>query len=174
MKKDKKESNFAFIDAQNVNLAIQDQWWKLDWRKLRIYLKDKYRVNKAYLFIWYISNNQDLYTFLQWCWYILIFKDVLELKSGKTKWNVDAELVLQTMIDYNDYTKAIIITWDWDFACLIKYFYSKNKLAKLIVPNKFKYSIFLKQTAKEKIDNLTNIKGKLEFKTVKTKKGPTN
>jgi len=45
------EKNYAFIDAQNVNLAIKDQKWSLDWKKLRVYLKDKYKVGKAYLFI---------------------------------------------------------------------------------------------------------------------------
>ena len=89
-----KLNNYAFIDSQNLNLAIKDQWWKLDWNRLRIYLKDKYKISRAYIFIWYISFNQDMYTYLQSIWYILIFKPVLELKSWKTKWNVDAELVL--------------------------------------------------------------------------------
>lgn len=157
------ENNFAFIDTQNVNLSIKDQWWKLDWKKFRIYLKDKYKITKTYLFIGFIPNNQQMYTFFQDCWYTLVFKPVLNLKDWKTKWNVDAELVLQAMIDYSKYDKAIIVTWDGDFACLVKYFYEKNKLSKLIVPNKNKYSIFLKQTAKEKIESLTNLKEKLHF-----------
>lgn len=157
------ENNFAFIDTQNVNLSIKDQWWKLDWKKFRIYLKDKYKITKTYLFIGFIPNNQQMYTFFQDCWYTLVLKPVLNLKDWKTKWNVDAELVLQAMIDYSKYDKAIIVTWDGDFACLVKYFYEKNKLSKLIVPNKNKYSIFLKQTAKEKIESLTNLKEKLHF-----------
>ncbi|MBU0627425.1 hypothetical protein KKH82_08710 [Patescibacteria group bacterium] len=62
------------------------------------------------------------------------------------------------MIDYNKYDKAIVITGDGDFACLIKYFYEKNKLLTLIVPNEKKYSIFLKKTAKERIVTLTALK----------------
>jgi hypothetical protein len=34
----------------------------------------------------------------------------------------------------------------------------------LIVPNERKYSIFLRKTAKEKIDSLTNLRTKLEYK----------
>jgi hypothetical protein len=47
----KKANNYAFIDSQNVNLAIRDQGWKLDWKRFRIYLKEKYGVTKAFLFI---------------------------------------------------------------------------------------------------------------------------
>lgn len=157
------EQNFVFIDAQNVNLAIKDQWRKLDWKKFRIYLKDKYKVKKVYLFVWYIPENQSMYTFFEDNGYTLIFKPVMELKSWKTKWNVDAELVLQAMIDYKLYKKAVIVTWDGDFACLIKYLQKKNKLLKLIVPNHKKYSIFLKQSAWWKIDSLTNLRKKLQF-----------
>ncbi len=164
------EKNFAFIDTQNVNLSVRDQWWKLDRKAFRIYLQEKYHIDKAYLFIGYIHDNQLMYTFFQTCGYILIFKPVLSLKDGTTKWNVDAELVLQSMIDYKKYDRAIIVTGDSDFSCLVKYLYDQKKLLKLIVPNKHKYSLFLKKTAKEKIDNLTNLEEKLSFNQ---KKGPT-
>ena len=158
------ENNYAFIDAQNVNLAIKDQWWNLDWKRLRVYLKDKYKVSRAYLFIGYIVSNADLYSFLQKCWFLLIFKPVLTLKSWKTKWNVDAELVLQAMVDYKKYNKAVIITWDWDFACLIWHLRKQSKLKKLIVPNYNRYSSFLKIEWQWFIDSLTNLRKKLEHK----------
>lgn len=159
------EENFAFIDAQNVNLSIRDQGWKLDWRKLYKHLWKMYHVQKVFLFIGYIPTNQDMYTFLQSIWYILIFKPVMELKSWKTKWNVDAELVLQAMIELGNYDKAIIITWDGDFACLVRYLKKAEKLKSLIVPNESRYSIFLKKEWKWLIDSLTNKRKKLEYKT---------
>ncbi len=161
------EKNYAFIDAQNVNLAIKDQKWSLDWKKLRVYLKDKYKVGKAYLFIWYVSENTDLYSFLQESWFLLVFKPVLELESWKTKWNVDAELVLQSMIEYKKYNKAVIVTWDWDFACLVWYLRKKWKLKRLIVPNQKRYSSFLKVEWQGFIDSLTNLKKKLQYKKKK-------
>ena len=33
--------NYAFIDGQNVNLAIRDLGWRLDFKRFRIYLKEK-------------------------------------------------------------------------------------------------------------------------------------
>jgi len=39
----KKElNNYAFIDSQNLNLGIQKLGWKLDYRKFRVYLAEKY------------------------------------------------------------------------------------------------------------------------------------
>ena len=160
----KKQKNYAFIDSQNVNLAIRDQGWSLDWARFFIYLREKYQVEETYLFIGYIQSNQELYNFLQKCWYILVFKPVLELKSWKTKWNVDAELVLQAMIDYDRYEKAVIITGDGDFACLVRHLRKHDKLRRLIVPNKDKYSAFLRIEWQWAIDSLTNLKQKLEHK----------
>ena len=159
-----KKYNSTFIDAQNVNLAIREQWWKLDWIKLFKHLKKKYKSEKNYIFIWYISKNQKLYNFLKKIWYILIFKDVLVLEDWKTKWNVDAELVLQVMIELNNFDKAIIITWDWDFACLIRHLRKIWKLKELIVPNKSKYSWFLKKAWWCYLSSLTEKKNKLELK----------
>lgn len=168
----KTEHNYAFIDTQNLNLSIKDLWRKLDRKKLRKHLLKKYGVQKVYLFIWYIASNQDLYSFFQDCWYHLIFKPVLEL-NGKTKGNVDAELVLQAMIDFNTYDKAVIITGDGDFACLIKHLYEKKKLLTLIVPNHKRYSVFLKRAAKDKIDSIANKKTKLEYQPPKKNKKKT-
>ena len=76
---------YAFIDSQNLNLGVKSQGWKLDWRKFRQYLRNKYNVNKAYIFIGQVAGNELLYTFLQECGYILIFKPTLECRVGK-KW----------------------------------------------------------------------------------------
>ncbi len=156
-------NNYAFIDTQNVNLSIKNQWWKIDRKKLFIYLREQLDVTKAYLFIWYVPENQPLYSFFQDIGYHLIFKPVLHLKTWQTKGNVDAELVLQAMIDYPHYDKAIIITGDGDFACVVKYLYDTDKLARLIVPNENRYSVFLQKVAKEKLDSLTNLQKKLGY-----------
>jgi predicted nuclease of predicted toxin-antitoxin system len=67
------------------------------------------------------------------------------------------------MIDYERYDKAIIITWDWDFACLVKYLKNKWKLRTLIVPNFKKYSYFLKKEWWHLIDSLSNKREILEY-----------
>jgi len=145
--KKKQENNYAFIDSQNVNLSIQELGWKLDFRKFRIYLKDKYNISKAYLFIGYMAEHQDLYTNLQNFGYVLVFKPTLKYKDGSVKGNCDAELVLQAMIEFNNYDKAVIVTGDGDFHCLVQYLYAKDKLKHVLVPNQNKYSALLKKSA---------------------------
>lgn len=141
----KKKNNYAFIDSQNLNLSIHDQGWNLDFKKFRIYLADKYKIGKAFLFIGYVPENQSLYTHLQKDGFILIFKPTLKLPSGKVKGNVDAELVLHAMIEYDNYDKALIITGDGDFFCLVDYLAKKKKLLKLMIPNKKQYSSFFRK-----------------------------
>ena len=138
-------NNFAFIDSQNLNLAIRDQGWKLDFRKFYIYLKDRFHISKAFLFIGYVAGNESLYTSLQRSGYIVIHKPTLALKNGEIKGNVDAELVLHAMIEYDNYEKAVIVSGDGDFHCLIEYLQEKGKLERIIVPNKYKYSKLLKK-----------------------------
>ncbi|MEK7061425.1 MAG: hypothetical protein AAB954_02075 [Patescibacteria group bacterium] len=45
--------NYAFIDSQNLNLGVRSLGWRLDWRKFRQYLRNKYNVTKAFTFIGY-------------------------------------------------------------------------------------------------------------------------
>jgi len=93
----KPATNSAFIDSQNVNLGIQSLGWKLDWRRFRVYLAEKYGVGKAFLFVGYIPQNQQLYASLQQYGFILVFKPVLAAKSAHAKGNVDADLVLKAI-----------------------------------------------------------------------------
>ena len=140
----KLQNNFAFIDSQNLNLAVRDLGWLLDFKKFRVYLKEKYQVTKAFLFIGFIEGNNDLYTNLQDAGFICVFKPTLKYKDGTTKGNCDAELVLRAMIEYSNYEKAVIVTGDGDFCCLVKYLIEKNKLKVVLIPNRFKFSGLLK------------------------------
>lgn len=137
-------TNYAFIDSQNVNLAVRSLGWKLDWRRFRVYLKEKYGVQKAFLFIGYVEGNNELYITLQEAGFLCIFKPTLQYKDGSTKGNCDAELVLQVMIEYPNYKKAVIVTGDGDFYCLVKYLLEQNKFSTLLVPDRRRYSALLK------------------------------
>jgi len=162
-----KEIVYAFIDSNNLNLGIEALRWRLDWRKFRIYMKEKYNVSIAYLFIGYIPTNQDLYSSLQKAGYILVFKPTIPDKNGNTKGNIDADLVLQTMIDYNNYDKAIIVSSDGDFYSLVKYLYENSRLRLVMSPYNKTCSSLLKKSAKEKIVFMDNLRGKLEYKGTK-------
>ena len=134
----------------------------MDFRRFRIYLKEKYGIAKAFIFIGYVPQNQALYTNLQKDGYILVFKPTLNLPGG-IKGNVDAELVLHTMIEYPNYDKALIITGDGDFYCLVDYLLKKDKLLKLLAPNLYAYSSLYRKLTTH-INFMNNLKDKLKLK----------
>ena len=157
------QNNYAFIDSQNLNLAIREQGWVLDFKRFRKYLEDKYKVTKAFLFIGFIPQNQDLYTSLQKAGYILVFKPTLYLPDGKVKGNVDAELVLHAMIEFPHYDKAVIVTGDGDFYCLVDYLRKNDKLLKLMIPNRNRYSSLFRKLMSD-IVFMNELRGKLEHR----------
>jgi len=93
--------------------------------------------------------------------YILVFKPTLKLPDGRAKGNVDAELVLHTMIEYPNYEKAIIVTGDGDFYCLVEYLLKMDKLLQLMIPNKEKHSSLFRKMMGH-IIFMNNLKGLLE------------
>jgi len=158
-----KENNYAFIDSQNVNMGVEELGWKLDFRKFIIYLKEKYSVKIAYLFIGYLPENQNLYANLQKYGYVLVFKPVMKDGGGKPKGNVDADLVLRTMVEYCKYDKAVIVSSDGDFYSLVEHLYGKGKLKAVLSPNKEKCSILLRKKARERMFFMDTLRGKLEY-----------
>ena len=132
----KKPVVYAFIDSQNLNMGVRSEGWKLDYRKLRQYLRNKYDVSIAYIFIGFIEGNSLLYARLQKAGFILIFKPTMQLPDGTVKGNVDAELVLHAMIEYPKYDQAIIVSGDGDFYCLVEHLEKNGKLLKVMAPNK--------------------------------------
>ncbi len=165
----KYKNTYAFIDSQNLNLSIKEQGWTLDFNRFRTYLKDKYGVDKAFLFIGYVATNQDLYISLQSYGYILVFKPTLILPTGKPKGNVDAELVMHAMLEYPSYEKAVIVTGDGDYYCLIDHLRKTNKLLRLLVPNQYKYSSLLRKFAIQ-IMFMNGLKNKLQYRDPQKKK----
>lgn len=169
-KKNKSPVVYAFIDSQNLNLGVQSAGWKLDFRKFRLYLKNKYDVSKAYLFIGQVAGQEEMYRSLQEMGYVLIFKPATQyMRDGRitTKGNVDAELVLySSAILFDKYDKAIIITGDGDFYCLVEYLLRKKKLLHLLVPND-KFSKLLGGFYKY-IVRIQQLRPKLEYKKTRS------
>jgi uncharacterized protein (TIGR00288 family) len=168
-----KEKNYAYIDSQNLNLGIQKQGWKLDYKKFRVYLREKYSVEKAYMFIGFVALNQKLYDKLQEAGFILKFKPTIPDADGKIKGNVDADLVLQAMIDVAEYEKAIIISSDGDFYSLVQHLGEKGKLKAVMSADENNCSTLLKQAAKDKLQYMHDLRSKLEYTFEGKKKSTT-
>jgi len=147
---------YAFIDSQNLNLGVSKDInkkgklvykdWKLDMVKFHRYLSEKFRVQKAILFIGYLENYRDMYKSFKQYGYDIVFKPTVRNEFGKAKGNVDAEIVLySSAIMYKDYDIAIVVSGDGDFYCLYKFLKTNNKLKNILIPNKFSQSTLLKE-----------------------------
>ena len=152
----KKSTVYAFIDSQNLNLGTSKDiyrgkqlvygGWRLDFKKFRIYLSDKYRAERAFLFIGYIKQNELLYKKLKSYGYTLVYKPTVKDNFGKAKGNIDAELVLHaSAIEYANYDQAVVVSGDGDFYCLHKFLLKKGKLRAIIIPNRKSESSLLRE-----------------------------
>ena len=154
---------YAFIDSQNLNLGVKNDvynkdkikiysGWKLDFKKFYFYLKNKYHVSRAILFIGKVPGNEPLYEYLTSIGYELEFKPTLSFVDAngdpQTKGNVDAELVLHTMLELDNFDKAIIVAGDGDYFCLVEYLVKIEKLLHIVISNRFRYSKLLKPFVK--------------------------
>lgn len=131
-------TNYAFIDGQNFNKSLEVITEELevlevelDMKAFRLYLTEKYSVKIAYYFIGHIPKYQKIYDKLISQGYEIKFKEVA-VQEDNIKGNVDVNLTLQSMIDINNYEKAVIVTSDGDYACLVEYLHSLGKLECLI------------------------------------------
>jgi uncharacterized LabA/DUF88 family protein len=156
-------TTYAFIDSQNLNMGVGEDMtargrrvyhgWRLDFMKFRRFLKDKYKVEQAFLFVGNLAGNEGLYEYLQRSGYVVVLKPTTEFKDAegttKVKGNVDTDLVLYAAAkELGNYDKAVIVSGDGDFLSLFDYLESKGKLGKLIIPNKLRYSQLLNAYAK--------------------------
>ena len=152
--------NYAFIDGNNIHLGIKQLNWKVDYKKFRIYLRDKFSVVKAYYFIGHILENEKLYNYLTASGYTMIYKPVVQDATGVVKGNCDAELVLQAMIDINNYDQAVIVSSDGDFTCLADYLQQNSKLRTVLAPHPDTTSVLLKKKIAN-IEFMDHLKKKL-------------
>lgn len=145
MTEDIKKGNYAFIDGQNLHSGVKKSGWKLDHKKFREFLREEFGVSRAYIFIGYMEEQQELYNVLQEAGFVLFFKPLLRYEDGTVKGNVDAELIVQTLIEKDKYDQAVIVSGDGDFVSMLRHLNGENKLKAIIIPNKFTYSSLFKR-----------------------------
>ncbi len=165
-----KESNIAFIDGQNLHLGTKQNKWKLDHKKFRIYLKDKYRVKDAYYCLGYITEEQkDLYEGLERAGFIVLFREHSLSLIGNKKGNVDTDIVFEIMkalVERDDFNKIVLVSGDGDYKKVVDYLIEKKRLKKLLFPSKEYASSLYKKLGSEFFDYLEAkaIKSKIAYK----------
>lgn len=141
--------NVAYIDGANLHKGADQLNWELDYRRLRVWLSEKYAVQHTYLFLGLIPKYKNLYTDLQEKGFTLVFKEVTYDGKGKVKGNCDADIVVRVMRDAyeNNFDKAVLVSSDGDYASLVSFLIEKGKMETILSPyGTKKCSVLLKRT----------------------------
>ena len=173
-----KLANQAFIDAQNLYLGTVSigSSWKVDLKRFRIYLAQKYHVSEAYYFLGTRDPKLgDMYTAIQKHGYILMFREHSQKMAGAKKGNVDTDIVFSVMrkLYKKELNKAVLVSGDGDYYRTVKFLIEEGRLEKILMPNK-KYASSLYKSIpdsyKDYLDN-ESLRSKIEYKDRKQNAG---
>ena len=141
--------SIVYIDGANLHKGVTSLGWKLDYRKFRSWLRQKFSATDVLLFIGLMPKHANLYTSLQHAEYKLIFKEVVYGGDGHAKGNCDADLILQATRDYFEagtIKSAVLVSSDGDYTPLVKFWVEKGVGCTIISPAPTnKCSILLKR-----------------------------
>jgi uncharacterized LabA/DUF88 family protein len=155
--------NYAFIDGQNLHMGTA-----INMKRFRVYLAQKYHVEKAYYFLGYIQDsNQDLYEEIQNAGFILMFRDHSSTMVGTKKGNVDSDIIFHIMkkvYKREDFNSIILVSGDGDYKLLVDFLIEERRFEKILFPNKKFASSLYKKIGSQYYDSLENARGKIEVK----------
>ncbi len=142
------KNTIAYIDASNLKFGIAQSSWKLDYQSFRSWLRDKFGVHRAIFFMGLIPDNADLYNYLQSIGYDISFKPTITSKEGRTKGNIDGELILAIAKDFyeNNLMNVVLVAGDGDYHCIVEFLKEKNIPITIVSPNRKYLSLLLKRT----------------------------
>ena len=133
-------NNYAYIDGQNLYMNTKSYGWKINLSRFRVYLREKYDVTTAYYFLGSVSDtNEKIYESIQQAGFILMFREHNQSMIGKKKGNVDTDIVFSIMEKITEsemFDKVVLVSGDGDYFKMVKYLIAKDKLAKVLAPNK--------------------------------------
>ena len=150
--------NVAFIDGQNLHLGTKEKGWSVNHARLRVYLRDKYKVGEAYYFLGFVSDiQQDLYDNLQKAGFILSFREHSASMKGQKKGNVDCDSIfgiMKKLVENEPFDKAFIVSGDGDYKKLVDFLIKKRRFGKMLFPNQEFASSLYKSLGSEYYANL--------------------
>jgi uncharacterized LabA/DUF88 family protein len=157
--------NFAFVDAQNLYMGtacLEEglEPWRVDLAKFRVYLRDKYRVDKAFYFLGFVNEQyQSLYEEIQSAGFILVFKQHTSAMMGHKKGNVDTDIVFNVMkrlYKKEPFGKVVLVSGDGDYKILVDFLIEEGRLEKILAPCRPRASSLYKKVGSEYFDCLDN------------------
>ncbi len=167
--------NYAFIDGQNLHLGTTgaDLPWKVDLNRFRVYLRDKYQVDKAFYYLGYVQDGDDiqkLYERIQSAGFVLVFRQHNSAMLGKKKGNVDSDIIFSIMkrlYAKEDFDKVVLVSGDGDYKMLVDFLVGEGRFEKILFPNSaYRSSLYksISATYYAALDE-PGTKAKIEYKT---------
>ncbi len=135
-----------YIDGANLYKSARELGFEIDYKKMYGWLRQKYNIDRIYLFLGFIDKMDYLYELLRICGYVVELKRTVNFGAYKIKGNCDTEIVLKIMVDVykNQIENFILVTGDGDFKCVIEHLVESGKQFHVIAPNENRCSILLK------------------------------
>jgi uncharacterized LabA/DUF88 family protein len=165
--------SYCYIDGQNLHLgtASAEPSWSIDLYKFRVYLREKYKVEKAFYYLGYVQDGikiEQLYERIQNAGFILVFRQHNSAMVGQKKGNVDSDIIFSVMKRLQkdtDFDKIVLVSGDGDYKMLIDFLIEENKLEKILFPNKKFRSSLYKQIGAKYFANLddADVKKKIAY-----------
>jgi uncharacterized LabA/DUF88 family protein len=168
-----KVKNLAFVDGQNLHMGTAKREvdpWRIDLKRFRVYLEQKYQVGTAYYFLGFVQDeNQDLYEAIQNAGFILVFKKHNPAMLGTKKGNVDSDLIFSVMkklYKREDFDKIVLVSGDGDYKILVDFLIEENRFEKILFPDRKRASSLYKRIELRYFDSLNNpgVRNKIELK----------
>ena len=137
--KKKQLKTYAFVDASNIIYGASGYGWKMDFKKLTKYLKERYQVTRILYYAGVDMQNLKqlkFYEKLQEFGIELRLVPVKTFSDGRKKADIDSKMTFEMMLYFKEYDKAIIMTGDGDFFWVLEYLIRSKKYITLIAHSK--------------------------------------
>jgi uncharacterized LabA/DUF88 family protein len=150
-------NNQAFIDGQNLTKGTLEARvpWKVDLKKFRTFLSEKYGVKQAFYFIGvYDPKYDNMYKFMEMSGYKVVFRDHSKSAVGKKKGNVDTDIVFSVMdavYRRKINGKIVLVSGDGDYKKMVDRLVKDRKLRTIMFPNANRSSLYNKLDDKHKV-----------------------
>lgn len=168
--------NVAFVDGQNVHMSVvtAEVPWRICLSRLRVYLRKKYHVERAYYFLGFtVETQQELYDEIQEAGFILKFKEHSSAQLGQKKGNVDTDIVftiMKKLYRNENFDRVVLVSGDGDYKMLVDFLIEEGRFEKILFPDTKRASSLYKQITRKYFDGLDRegVRRKIE----KKKRGP--
>jgi len=130
---------------------------KIDYRRFRLWLKNRHDVERAFMYFGYMEGREALYGYLRKCGFELVFRDV-EYHLGRTKGNVDICLTISVLEMLAEFDRSYLVTSDGDFFDLTEKLKREGKFGGVISPQTSKRcSTLLRKSCKGNISFIPDV-----------------